>query len=178
MEKKLVITRIRLDLLRHFKECNEHDSDVLDDKYSPDELKDTLIWLSNQKLIQPCGHLKFQLNEEGAKRLGEIESQLKKDNDKIQSQENKVIQAKKWDRILENGYKILTVPILIWTVVLQCNQAGNNTDIKKLQETIEADRTRFSITLDSLQNRIIQSDIQRYKNPSSTQRSDSTEKNI
>ena len=62
---------------------------------------------------------------------------------------------KKWgDRFIDNGYKIIGIPILIWTAILQYNQVDNNADIKKLQEKLLADSIQFSTTLHYLQNQL------------------------
>lgn len=155
MEKQVTITKIRLDLLKYFEECKEDDSDnFFRGEYSADELQETFMWLLHSKYLMDCGRLKFKLNDKGLQLLKSIDKIIEEQNKKIIKVEN----AKWWDRIIDNGQKILNiifVAVGVGVAILTYNQVDKNNDIKELQEKRIKDSLRFSTTLDSLQNQLI-----------------------
>lgn len=76
----ITVTKIRVDILRHFKECKEYEStDVFRNKYSINEITETMDWLlKTSGFVTNCGGLSFKLNEKGLNVLEKIEQELEK----------------------------------------------------------------------------------------------------
>lgn len=158
-EKKIRLSELRIELLRYFKECKEDDSlEYFGGKWSENQLRETFLWLSQAGYITNCGDLMFKLNEKGLELINLYEA---KTEDKKQAEitvTKKEANSKWWDRNIDNLYKIIGIPILLWTLYLQYTQVGNSADIRRLQEKLKADSIQFSTTLDSLENQLTRHD--------------------
>lgn len=153
----IIISQVRLDVLKYFKEHNfEADyDDVLqhfNGIHSHGEIESAWDWILDSKwfisdgLINPKGKAAINVI------LGEKEKKEKRELEVSEKQ----INAKWWDRFIDNGYKLIGIPILFWTAYLQYTQVGNSADIRRLQEKLKGDSIQFSTTLRDLQNQSVQ----------------------
>jgi len=160
MQKTVTITKIRLDLLKYFEECREDETDeFFRGEHSEDELKETFMWLVHSKYLSNCGSLKYKLNDKGIELLKGANTKIDEQSKKIVKVEN----ARWWDRIIDNGQKILNIVfVAIGCIVgfLTYNQVQKNTDIRELRELRVKDRLQFSTTLRDLENQLIQQNKQ------------------
>lgn len=178
MEKRVTITKIRLDNLKYFEECREDETDdFFRGEYTADQLKETFMWMVHSKYISNCGSLKYKLNEKGLELL-------KSANQKIEEQTKKIVKvenARWWDRVIDNGQKILNiifVAIGCLVGVLTYIQVQKSSDIRELRELRVKDSLQFSTTLRDLQNQLTQQNTQLQSNQRQIEKYDSLFKSL
>lgn len=178
MEKTVTITKIRLDLLKYFEHCTEDETDdFFRGEYSADDLKETFMWLIHSKYLSNCGSLKYKLNDKGLELL-------KGANKKIEEQTNKIVKvenARWWDRVIDNGQKILNiifVAVGCLVGVLTYIQVQKSSDIRELRELRVKDSLQFSTTVLDLQNQLTRQNIQLQSNQRQLEKYDSLFKNL
>ncbi|MFN7273842.1 MAG: hypothetical protein ACK5VF_02030 [Bacteroidota bacterium] len=170
MDKKVKITGIRLDLLKYFKECKEDDTDQFFlGQYTSDKISEEMQLMMQLGYFENCESQKFKLSKKGLDLLNSAEQKVAEQKGQVVKIEN----SRYWDRFIDNGYKIIGIPILIWTAILQYNQVDNNADIKKLQEKLKEDSIQFSTTLTDLRNQLTRQNIQLQSNRETIERLDS-----
>ena len=151
------MTQLRIDVMTYFKECADDDLDGLKNKYSETELDETFKWIMQNGWFEKCQD-GYKLNIKGQNVIQQTENKVEQKNSEELQVTKKEIEIKFWDRLINNGYKLIGIPILIWTAILQYNQVGNSADITRLQEKLKADSIQFSTTLRDLQNQSVRHD--------------------
>lgn len=131
-------------------------AEFLPNGYSNEDVDEILHWIENNKWVDRDNRGNEKLNSKCLDILDVIDNEIeKKSREQIELNE-KNISARWWDRLIDNAYKIIGVPILLWTAILQYNQVDNNADIKKLQEKLKEDSIQFSTILHDIENQLIQ----------------------
>lgn len=155
------IDKVKIEYLRKLKANNFTDSESIDvallNNFTQDEIDKANKWIAENDWFEKIGD-DFRLNAQGRQALETIENEIDKKNKSNLEISSRDLNKKWWDRYIDNGYKIIGVPILIWTAILQYNQVGNSADITRLQEKLKADSIQFSATLRDLQNQLARHD--------------------
>lgn len=151
------ITDKELELLRYARQRGTVDQmdltvDFSSKGYSKEEIAKFIVFVRRQKWIEKDNSGNDILNKKCLDFLESIDIENERKNKGHIDANNKQLNLKWWDRIIDNGYKLITVPILFWTAILQYNQLDNSDDIEKLQAKLKQDSIQFLTTLRALEN--------------------------
>jgi hypothetical protein len=139
--------------------------------YSNEDIDEFLHWIENNKWVDRDNRGNEKLNSKCLDILDAIDNEIeRKSKEQIELNE-KNLSAKWWDRIIDNGQKIINVVFgacLLYIAFLQYNQADKNDDIKKLQELRIKDSLQFSAILRDIENQLTQHNKQLKNIPSNT----------
>jgi hypothetical protein len=169
----LKITKIKLEMLRFFKDNSSEWYDVLDhfnNEYQESEIEDTYDWIMKNVWFEKGDDQRgYRLNAKGKSILEQIEGEKEK-------KEKNELGKKWWDRFIDNGQKILNiifVGIGLLVAILTYNQVQKSNDIKELQQRVLKDSLQFSTTLHNLKNQVAQHDSMLQSNRETIERLDS-----
>lgn len=155
----MTFSQLKIDILRFARDKNTLNKvDVIlsfKSIYPENKINEFLYWLDHNGYSDQDINGKI-LGTKGLDLLSEIELEIERRKKEDIDLNKKILLAKWWDRFIDNGYKIIGIPILFWTAYLQYTQVGNSADIKRLQEKLKADSIQFSTTLRDIENQLIQ----------------------
>jgi len=174
------ITKIKLEMLRFFKDNSTEWYDVLDhfnNKYQESEIEETYDWIMKNGWFEKGDDQRgFKLNLKGKNILEQVEEEKERKEKKELEITKNEFGKKWWDRLIDNGQKILNiifVGIGVLVAILTYFQVQKSNDIKELQQRVLKDSLQFSTTLRDLQNQIIRHDSMLHNNHETIERLDS-----
>ena len=155
------INKVKIEYLRKLKANNFTDSESIDIDLSKDfgeeEIKQAYDWIIKNDWFEKIGD-DFKLNANGRQALEKIENENEKKNKTDLEISYKDLNKRRWDRVIDNGQKIINVIFGLCLVILTGIQIGKSSDIRELQAKVSKDSLLFSTTLHSHQNQLIQHD--------------------
>jgi hypothetical protein len=167
-------------MLRFFKDNSTEWYDVLDhfnNKYQESEIEETYDWIMKNGWFEKGDDQRgFKLNLKGKNILEQVEEEKERKEKKELEITKNEFGKKWWDRLIDNGQKILNiifVGIGVLVAILTYIQVQKSNDIKELQQRVLKDSLQFSTTLRDLQNQIIRHDSMLHNNHETIERLDS-----